>query len=412
MSDPTWDLQDGGSWKTQNPYPVYAVPGANGQTIMNELSEYSGNMSQVPNGNQLLQQYDSTDYVRLYTTFGTSAGSGLPTLWAFLLIVLAIVIILIGATSLSMHYVQRRRRRALQRRVDEGTIDLESLGIKRLKVPQSAVDALPLTLYDLTSPPEKDPSIQSLETSSCPSTSCQKPTYNQPTCPICLDDFTPNATTIRTLPCAHIYHPACIDPFLLSNSSLCPVCKAKVIPKGQCAEPITNAMVRRERHLRHLRAIGPSVAVHDSGTAGWAGRLERHFRGSGNLIGTAVRSTGLGRRVFTVPVVSRPSESQMEMGSVGLGGMAGTDPAPLGRRAATDPVPAVEPASPPPLTADLERRREWARARASALLGQLTVVDVDEEDRVRRAGMPKCESLSLSLFVPVLLYFRFRKCGL
>ena len=66
---------------------------------MQQLAQYSGNASSPKTQNILAQaQLDPTDYVRLYTTFGLDGGTSLPTLWAFLLIVLAIVLLIIGLT--------------------------------------------------------------------------------------------------------------------------------------------------------------------------------------------------------------------------------------------------------------------------------------------------------------------------
>ena len=41
------------------------------------------------------------------------------------------------------------------------------------------------------------------------------------TCLICVDDFV-DGDRIRTLPCGHDFHPACIDPWLLNRSTACP----------------------------------------------------------------------------------------------------------------------------------------------------------------------------------------------
>jgi hypothetical protein len=77
--------------------------------------------------------------------------------------------------------------------------------------------------------------------------------FYQPTCPICLDDFVPAETIVRELPCKHIFHPECIDPFLRANSSLCPMCKKSTLPAGYCPVQVTNIMVRRERLIRRMR---------------------------------------------------------------------------------------------------------------------------------------------------------------
>jgi hypothetical protein len=60
---------------------------------------------------------------------------------------------------------------------------------------------------------------------------------------------------VRALPCRHIYHPECIDSFLLQNSSLCPVCKTTALPRSFCPDVITDTMVRQERVARRLQLL-------------------------------------------------------------------------------------------------------------------------------------------------------------
>ena len=42
-------------------------------------------------------------------------------------------------------------------------------------------------------------------------------------CPICLTELE-DGEEIKTLPCKHLFHPDCIDPWLHKNST-CPICK-------------------------------------------------------------------------------------------------------------------------------------------------------------------------------------------
>ncbi|KAL9614204.1 MAG: hypothetical protein Q9167_001292 [Letrouitia subvulpina] len=302
VNDAVWGLNDGGSWKSKNKYPVYAIPGTAGATIMAQLGVYSGNIDQIRNSSLLQPQYSLDDDLRMYAIVDTADSTNLPSLWAFLLIVLGIVLILIGLTSCVMHLHQRRRRHVLRRRIADGEVDLELLGIKRLTVPQEAIDRLPSFIYtasekDILNRPKDQPAANSDLLQKAPSstdppgldgpdaqkqrsisepiqlppppspslpssknaftgqsaTTSNQNLYSQPTCPICLDDFLPSQTTVRSLPCHHIYHPECIGTFLRENSSLCPVCKSKVLSPGYCPEKITNAMVRRERQQRRNR---------------------------------------------------------------------------------------------------------------------------------------------------------------
>ena len=240
-NSPQWSLGDGGQWKSQNKYPVYAIPGTWGSTIMQELGRYSGPLNKVPHGDLLANQYHSTDYVRLYTSVQTQAASQLPKLWTFLLIILGIILLLMFVTSCAMHYHQRRHRRELEQRVRNGEVNLESMGVKRMAVPKEVLDTIPLTTY--TPGSSGGDGIPS----DLPETS-----FDQPSCVICLDDFVAHETRVRNLPCQHIFHPECVDQLLLRHSSLCPICKASVLPNGYCPVKITNVMVRRERMARRF----------------------------------------------------------------------------------------------------------------------------------------------------------------
>ena len=286
MNNAVWGLDDGGSWESQNQFPVYAVPSTIGTILMQELGRYSGNMSSVEDGHLLETQFDPSYYVRLYAVINTSSQFSLPSLWVFLLIVLGVLLVIICITSTFMHFIQCRNRRDLRRRIENGEVDLEALGIKRLTVPQDFIRKLPSFVYaasdkgdeDLrqsqtrasmdhverkaqTSPNDMITAHNGVESANdhnainaeqniskmLGSPTEHKFSFLQSTCPICLEDFVSHETRVRELPCHHIYHPECIDEFLKASSSLCPICKQTVLPPGYCPDKITNAMVRRER---------------------------------------------------------------------------------------------------------------------------------------------------------------------
>jgi Ring finger domain len=215
-----------------------------------------------------------------------------------------------------MRLIQRRRREKLRRRVASGEVDLEGLGIKRLTIPPGVIEIMPRFIFvsqdkskgktpasphstshdsprggmpmSPTSPTPRtslnhnhaspstpsnhynepsSPSTQYIVTS----TSHPQPTatdaeiselahrhlpFAQSSCPICLEDFLPSRTVLRELPCSHVFHPSCVDPFLLESSSLCPLCKKSALPLGSVPTEITNGMVKRERRMRRLRERG------------------------------------------------------------------------------------------------------------------------------------------------------------
>ena len=446
VNDPVWGLGDGGRWKSRNKFPVYAIPGPTGTSIMTQLGLYSGSISKAPNGSQLIQNYPYRTDARLYAAVGLANVTSLPSLWAFLLIVLGIVLFMIGFTSAVMHLYQRRRRNTLRRRIVNGEVDLERLGIKRLTVPQEAINMLPTFVYNPseeelldiskghitalsdfpieesniitdTSPPvepapdaESNPAQHSaispaalpIRSSSEPN---QQPSYAQPTCPICLDDFIPQGTTVRSLPCHHIYHPECVDPFLLRNSSLCPVCKSKVLPEGYCPETITNAMVRRERQQRRnrdrVRRIRGEEAAAQMPVASIVEPRASRFTAIPGRLANFHRQFGRGSRSANTAGMSRPpmSSAAVEMSNMNAGVVlttsapptSSTSPSITDSRApatapAADPQPEQTQSTP---TVTPNNRSERARRRASIFLREQQPT-VEEQEQERWARLPRC----------------------
>ncbi|KAF2768857.1 hypothetical protein EJ03DRAFT_112939 [Teratosphaeria nubilosa] len=379
VNSPTWTLGDGGTWKTQNNYPVYAIDGVSAKALVTASADYSQNMTDVPYGHLLTETYDPRDYVRLYLDIDTAGSStSLPTLWVFLLVVLGILLAIIAATSFLMHWLQRRRRQRLRRRVANGEVDLEALGIKRLTVPQAVLDDMPLYTYGTRAPMEatsaKGESVRtciSRPGSPVPdarpvpaNTTPYRPTsLSQPTCAICLDDFVPasegtEGTTVRELPCHHIFHPECVDIFLRDNSSLCPMCKKTALPKGYCPTHVTNAMVRRERMVRRMRE---RVTIEDEETSdAQPTTLTSRLRARARTF-SALSHFGTGRRIASAPLPSTTSSSEP------MSEMPPPAPAPPLARSISDLHTPQQQRVQPPNTAS---RREWARQRAIAMLGR------------------------------------------
>ena len=387
VNDQQWLLNDGGRWKSRSRYPVYAIPGNSGSAIMQQLSIYSGNVSSIRNGSFSSITSDQNDYIRLYTSIQTNAQSNLPSLWAFLLMVLGIVLVLVGLTSSTMHCYQRRARRNLRRRVIEGEIDLEALGIRRLTVPQDVLDKLPTYVY--TTVEKEDPKEEAAFRTQLVRRNSEPPAmrhtdiatdnisaapqkFQQPMCAICLDDFVPNSTIVKELPCGHIYHPECIDEVLRGHSSLCPMCKGKILPAGYCPETITNAMVRRERQARQLprQRPDPQAPVITIPAAETSGRL---FAVDGRM---ASFHRQFGRRSH--PEVERRISSAPEVQAVEMNDRPSIATVANARESLAPPSPPQQP----------DDRAERARRRVSTLLGHQVTADEEEMERGQR--LPKC----------------------
>ncbi|KAG9948575.1 hypothetical protein KCU85_g4860, partial [Aureobasidium melanogenum] len=320
-NSPTWDLGDGGHWKSVVGYPVYAIDSSVGIMTMQQLALYSGNASSVLSPQELAEHgIDADTHLRLLIDINSSSsgGTNLPSIWIFLLIILAILIFIIGALSLTMHILQRKRRNDLRARIARGEVDIQALGLGKLTVPQEIIDQM-CTYTPSAVVPAKG-TVEAL------------PPLEQSTCAICLDDFTESQSQVRELPCRHVFHTNCIDLFLLDTSSMCPLCKQSVLPKGYIPGKITNAHVRRERYLRRNAA-----------------RRARHAAAGSEPSDSSNRVSGLQLRASTNINGSPPAHAPpIEMTSItehhGAHATQSNPNAPQGRR-------------------------EWARARALAMSG-------------------------------------------
>ena len=399
--DSAWRIDGGLGWQSEIDWPVYAINANEGSLIMKELSLYSGNISSAPYGHELLSAFSPKDNVRLYCNINTSDTSELPSLWAFLLIVMGMLIAMIAVTSSSMHFIQRRRRRRLGQLLSSGQVDLRTLGIQLLTVPQDTIDSFPLFVYEAhrstedtggshrssTDKPTNDPSSMQeaddlagkghsidadpkadlgIDLPPISTLPRRSPPFPQPTCPICLDDYLADGTIVRFLPCHHIFHPACIDPMLSEYSTLCPVCKASVLPERYCPKKITNTMVRQQRASRGRRntASGrtrPSVPASSGGFP-----YVRHIFGRHRGPPDAGRS--------------QPEESN----NLELGGVRSS---PQHEGSGTGTVGSLPAARPPSVP-----RTVWARQRATAIFGRQARAGATQDPASR--ARPRCTSMN------------------
>ncbi|KAH7065444.1 hypothetical protein B0J12DRAFT_693781 [Macrophomina phaseolina] len=408
-NDALWDLNDGGHWKTDHDFAIYAVPGSTGRLVMDALADYSGNLTSVPHGHDLSELYHPSDYVREIVQIPTNGGSQLPSLWVFLLIVLGLMILAICGSSIGVHWHQKRMRNQLRNRVIAGEVDLEALGIRRLTVPREVLDRMPLYVYQVDqtqSQVEGDPKTEERVIAATASDGTTG--YSQPTCAICLDDFIDKETTVRELPCKHIYHPDCIDNFLRDNSSLCPLCKKTVLPRGYCPAVITNAMVRRERWVRRVRQRAAARGVAEDQMRQEEERVRMEERTRGGFMSSLAALIMGGQTIRQRPATAADLEMQQTDASSRTSRSndcpdrhvqgAIVIPAPPRSHATTSTsAPIVETSSVPNPSdrpaAGTASRREWARQRALALLGRDNHPDtstvVDDEDAPGRTRFRK-----------------------
>ena len=70
VSDSVWDVDDGGQWKSDNDFPVYAVSGDTGAELMEQMVAYMGDVDDVPFGDDVRQEF-GPGFVKLYAQFET-----------------------------------------------------------------------------------------------------------------------------------------------------------------------------------------------------------------------------------------------------------------------------------------------------------------------------------------------------
>ncbi|PLN85001.1 RING finger domain protein [Aspergillus taichungensis] len=144
--DSAWMLDENEEWKSQNNYPVYAIPGLAGATLMNQLSMYSGDT--IPPDFQNDSNSDEPGIIRLITLINLEHGeSKLPSLWGFILAILGTILVLSIILLMCYQLVQSRRRENLRRRIEAGEADLEELGLHQIKVPREIIDTIPVYIY-------------------------------------------------------------------------------------------------------------------------------------------------------------------------------------------------------------------------------------------------------------------------
>ncbi|KAF5098496.1 hypothetical protein D0Z00_002018 [Geotrichum galactomycetum] len=272
---------------------VLAVSSQTGRNAFVHMAEYnSNNTVQVPG-----TTIDDT-LQRVGIQVQSQLESTLPRLWVFVLAVIAGVLAVIVLLSLLLNFVLYMRRRNLRNRILNGEVNLELLGVKRMTVPQEILDKIPIRIYthgeqhfhnddsgsssptpgadgaaalggkgtwkDRLKPHYPRVAVKGSAAAAAtavgasgigPSRRDIGSGYSQTSCPICLEDFEDKVTPVRELACDHIYHMECIDSFLKTRSSLCPLCKKTTLPAGYlpASLKLTNATVRREREMRRQR---------------------------------------------------------------------------------------------------------------------------------------------------------------
>lgn len=73
-----WALDDGGAWESEEPFPVYAIPGGAGEDLTRSLALYSGSLFDAPHSDELARHYDDNSQVRVFAT--VHLGTAFPSI--------------------------------------------------------------------------------------------------------------------------------------------------------------------------------------------------------------------------------------------------------------------------------------------------------------------------------------------
>lgn len=263
------------------PITILGLSSQTGKSVFANMGLYTSNETVAIPGTNI-----GNTIRRIGLQVQSDSEVGLPKLWVFVLVILAALLLIIVTASVILNVVQLMRRRNLRSRIMRGEVDLERLGFKNLTVPKSVLEKIPICTYKHGEQHFSQKPIhfkqekrsfstkvsESLKNCSYKLFRFSKPVdsasnnsekydpthtgFSQTSCSICLEEFQPGITLVRNLPCGHIYHTECIDSFLTSQSSLCPLCKSSVLPPGYIPPTfrLTNTLVRRERNLRRREA--------------------------------------------------------------------------------------------------------------------------------------------------------------
>lgn len=116
---------------------------------------------------------------------------------------------------------ETERAQALASTSSGGSTDAEAGAGRVEEVPQNEDD-------DLAGlPPARPRAGPSIATTASSAQEDPLPeSIGRETCPICIVDFE-EGDDVRVLPCEgkHVFHQACVDPWLLELSSSCPICR-------------------------------------------------------------------------------------------------------------------------------------------------------------------------------------------
>jgi hypothetical protein len=146
-------------------------------------------------------------HVHLYPTPEESVSA-----IAFLLLFILLPVGIVFFVSTTWYWITNEHRRTLGEAGEHGTLDPYQQRLQEeamFPATLEMVQNLPTIQYDPEVVPLNHDDLHLM------------------TCGICLDDFEKNEI-LRVLPCRHMFHFVCVDPWLLGRRRTCPMCKNNI----------------------------------------------------------------------------------------------------------------------------------------------------------------------------------------
>ncbi|KAL4798095.1 hypothetical protein BDV19DRAFT_35795 [Aspergillus venezuelensis] len=162
-NDAAWLLSNGHSWEKEITYPVYAIPGAVGNSLMERLSWNSSTGIVLPG-----QQNTSTALsasakwnIRLFSLINLEkSGRKSPSSWGFLLTTLGTISVFCIICLLFYQLIQRQRRENMQQRLEADRERNPQFNLQHIKIPREFLARLPVYIYSVLGGDGKDDAKQ------------------------------------------------------------------------------------------------------------------------------------------------------------------------------------------------------------------------------------------------------------